>query len=310
MTISTTPRKPARKPMTRAKQPQLKPVIPVETEDYREVFEVQLPLIRAAKKGDPEALVQLEVLSRNLRRSKAQRFLPNRPDLHEDAIQSAWTGVLNALRKWDESWRRLFLAYAHWDISEAIREFKYEMELTVCRPTHMHRKLSKLTKYNTSDVDELAELSGLTSESVKGIMAIKHGDVSLHQYKLDHEEDIGNRFIMEQDSDEATPVQALDQADLLKLLDDAMGILDEREAHVVMLYYHTDSTFGQIAETMNLTRQRVEQINASAIQKLQRYFLTRDPDLVIALKHQKALGTKRGGREALGAGRNLMAALA
>ena len=154
-----------------------------QTASYKALFEEQLPLITAAKKGEPEALAQLEKLSRQLRRAKAHKFLPNRPDLHEDAVQAAWTGVLNSLRKWDPSWKRLFLAFAHWDISEAIREFKYQMELTVSRPTHMHRKLAKLAKFDTSDIDELAHLTGLPQNSVKGIMAIKHGDVSLHECK-------------------------------------------------------------------------------------------------------------------------------
>ena len=83
------------------------------------------------------------------------------------------TGVLTALRKWSPSWNRLFLAFAHWDISEAIREFKYQMELTVSRPTHMHRKLAKLKGefvwHHHEDEDELFLV-------VKGRLTIKLRD--------------------------------------------------------------------------------------------------------------------------------------
>ncbi|MFZ5807212.1 MAG: sigma-70 family RNA polymerase sigma factor [Verrucomicrobiota bacterium] len=259
-----------------------------ETRSYKALFEEQLPLIFAAKRGDPEALEQLERMSRHLRRSKAQKFLPNRHDLHEDAMQAAWTGVLNSLRKWDPSWKRLFLAYAHWDISEAIRQFKYEMELTVSRPTHMYRKLAKLTKFGTSDVDELSRLTGLSSESVKGIMAIKQGDLPLHQFKTDSDEEIDDSYSLAPNNDmPPCPLKEMDKADFKRLLDQAMSVLDEKEAHVILLYYHTDSTFGQIAETMNLTRQRVEQININALLKLQKFFIKKDPALAISIKKGK-----------------------
>ena len=94
--------------------------------------------------------------------------------------------------------------------------------------------------------------------------------------------DLSTNFVVPEESEENGPSGALkeiDRSDLSKILGKAMGILDEREAHVILLYYHTDSTFGQIAETMSLTRQRVEQINLSALTKLQKFFLKKDPGL-------------------------------
>lgn len=259
-----------------------------QTSSYKELFEEQLPLIMAAKRGDSKALSELEEISRHLRYSKAQKFLPNRPDLHKDAMQAAWAGVLNSLRKWDPAWKRLFLAYAHWDISESIRQFKYEMELTVSRPTHMHRKLAKLTKFDTSDLLELASLSGLSLDSVQDIMAIKHGDISLHQLKSEYDEEMGDSMFANQGNiSPYCPLKEMDKADLKRLLDQAMAVLDEKESHVVSLYYHTDSTFGQIAETMNLTRQRVEQINLTALTKMQKFFIKKDPTLTTIIRQGK-----------------------
>lgn len=264
-----------------------------QTDSYKDLFEEQLPLIFAAKNGDAKALAKLEEMSRQLRFSKAQKFLPNRPDLHRDAMQAAWAGVLNSLRKWHPSWKRLFLAYAHWDISESIRQFKYEMELTVCRPTHMYRKLAKLTKFETSDLLELASLSGLPLDSVQDIMAIKHGDVSLQQLKSENDEEMGDAMFANQGTvSPYCPLKELDKADLKRLLDQAMTVLDEKEAHVVSLYYHTDSTFCQIAETMNLTRQRVEQINLNALTKMQKFFIKKDPTLTAIIRQGKISSPK------------------
>lgn len=275
-------------PLSRSRHPgkNLRPasaVHPPEEEQYAEAFEEQLPVILAAQKGESWALGKLDVLSHPLRRSKAQRFLPGRPDLHEDAIQAAWLGVLKALRKWNGTRNRLFLAYAHWDISEAVRDFKYEMELTVPRPAHLHRKLSRLTKFHTSDVGELSQLSGLSSESIQGIMALKHGDLSFQRLCPDQDEEMGLPFLQELETDE-TPSRALHRAELLHLLEEGMTFLSDRELHIVNLYYREESTFGQIAATLHLTRQRVEQINAAALQKLRRYFLQRDPHLPVVVK--------------------------
>ena len=271
-------------------------IYPAET--YQAMFDEQLPLITAAKKGDPQALAKLEQMSRPLRRSKAQKFLPNRPDLHEDAAQAAWKGVLNSLRKWSPAWQRLFLAYAHWDVSEAIREFKYQMELTVSRPTHMHRKLAKLTKYNTTDAGELSQLSGLTLSAVKNILAIKQGDLSLQQLQTENENGGGAKYFNSH-LRASPPTKEIDSAELQKLLKKALNTLNEREVRIITLYYHTDSTFGQIAQTMNLTRQRVEQINLSALLKLQKFFLKKDPALAGSISRPKTNPKKRRAKNLL-----------
>jgi RNA polymerase sigma factor (sigma-70 family) len=260
---------------------------------YQAMFEEQLPIIKAAKKGNPQALIKVEEMSRFLRRSKTQKFLPNRPDLHEDAMQAAWTGVLNALRKWDASWGRLFLAYAHWDIAEAIRKFKYEMESTVTRPTHVHRKLAKLAQFDTYNVDELSELSGITARNVRNAMAIRQGDISLHQAQFESEEDIGSSYAIENHTIENEPSHSMNRGDMVGILQQAMRTLDERELHILTLHYTTDATFGEIAETMNVTRQRVEQINGLAIEKLRRFFANKDPELGIKFEKKPMPKTRR-----------------
>lgn len=256
----------------------------IRTETYDEMFQEQLPLIRKAQKGDAVALAKLEIMSRSLRRSKAQKFLPNRPDLYEDAMQAGWTGILNALKKWDAKWGRLFLAYAHWDISEAIRSFKYEMELTVARPIHMHRKLAKLSKFHTYDTNELESLSGMSGRAINGIMAMRQGDVSLQEIQFEGDEDLGARISALQTNQEDSPLFAVDQAEILKMLEGAIAQLDPKEAYVVKLYYENDTTFSEIAETMNLTRQRVEQINTMALNHIRKMLSQKLPELKKAIK--------------------------
>ena len=69
-------------------------------------------------------------------------------------------------------------------------------------------------------------------------------------------------------SEDLTPEKKVIKTELREMLKKSIDVLSERERLVVTLYYYEELTLSEIAEVLNVSLQRVSQINSKAIMKL------------------------------------------
>jgi RNA polymerase sigma factor for flagellar operon FliA len=71
-----------------------------------------------------------------------------------------------------------------------------------------------------------------------------------------------------QDTSSPSPQQSLDEAEMRRLLREAIGRLNDREQQVLALYYFEGMTLGQVGEVMGVTESRICQIHTKAVLRL------------------------------------------
>ena len=121
------------------------------------------------------------------------------------------------------------------------------------------------------DVEQIAKEVGLTIDKVKQVIKITKEPVSLDA-PIGNEDD-GKFGDFVADTSAPTPVDNIMHDDLLGQIDQILGQLNEREQAVVRMRFglledRSDRTLEEIGNTLSVTRERVRQIESSAIKKL------------------------------------------
>jgi len=236
---------------------------------------------KARKHFDIYESVKRQLSSGNLRLvvSIAKKYR-NRGLSFLDLIQEGNTGLMRAVDKYEYRRGFKFSTYATWWIRQAITRAIADQARTIRIPVHMIDVLSKLRqaqKKLTQELrrepsyEELSEFTEISIEEVRRVMDIGRHPVSLDRPVGEGEDSSFGEFIESSDSD--NPVRCAGNGMLRRKIEELLQTLTFREREIIRLRYGLvdgySYTLEEVGRIFKVTRERVRQIEAKAVQKLQ-----------------------------------------
>jgi RNA polymerase primary sigma factor len=240
----------------------------------------ELELAKRMAEGDQAA--KDAMISANLRLvvSIAKKYV-GRGMLFLDLIQEGNVGLMKAADKFDYTKGFKFSTYATWWIRQAITRAIADQAKTIRIPVHMVEAINKVTRVQRRLVQEIGrvptsaeiaeQIDGMTAEKVDSVLQYSMDTVSLETPIGDDGASSLGDFI--EDKDAITPSDSANRNLLRGELERAMSELTPREAEVIRLRYGFDDgqprTLEEVGREFHVTRERIRQIEAKGLRKLQ-----------------------------------------
>jgi len=197
-----------------------------------------------------------------------------------DLIQEGNTGLMRAVDKYEYRRGFKFSTYATWWIRQAITRAIADQARTIRIPVHMIDVLSKLrnvekrltqTMGREPSMEEIAEHSGVEVGEVQRVLDIGRNPVSLDRPVGESDDTSFGEFIEDSTSD--NPMKNASHGILRQKIDSLLKTLTYREREIIRLRYGLGDgytyTLEEVGRIFRVTRERVRQIEAKAVKKLQ-----------------------------------------
>jgi RNA polymerase primary sigma factor len=197
-----------------------------------------------------------------------------------DLIQEGNTGLMRAVDKYEYRRGYKFSTYATWWIRQAITRAIADQARTIRIPVHMIETMSKLRNVSKKllqemgrepSIEETAKAAGISVEETRRVLKISRHPISLDRPVGESEDSYFGEFI--EDDGAESPVSAATQEMLKDKIDQVLKTLTYREREIIKLRYGLGDgytyTLEEVGRIFKVTRERVRQIEAKAVRKLQ-----------------------------------------
>jgi len=253
-----------------------------ETDELRK----RLILIRQRLRDYEEAKRKLSNGNLRLVVSIAKNYR-NRGLSFLDLIQEGNTGLMKAVEKYEYRRGFKFGTYGTWWIRQAITRSVADQARTIRIPVHMIATITSLRKARWElfqktgrepGIEEVAEIAGVPLDEAQRVLKISKLPASIDRPIGDGEDATLGGFIQDESSDR--PDLSATSLMLKDKIGDVLKTLTYREQEILKLRFGLGSgatyTLEEVGKRFKITRERVRQIEAKAVRKLQHPIRSRE----------------------------------
>jgi len=197
-----------------------------------------------------------------------------------DIIQEGNTGLMRAVDKYEYRRGYKFSTYATWWIRQAITRAIADHARTIRIPVHMIETMSRLRNIakqllqelgREPTIEEIARQAKMPVGEARRVLEISRHPISLERPVGESEDSFFGDFI--EDEGTESPAQTASQEMLKDRIEQVLKTLTYREREIIKLRYGIGDgytyTLEEVGKIFKVTRERVRQVEAKAIRKLQ-----------------------------------------
>jgi len=197
-----------------------------------------------------------------------------------DIIQEGNSGLMRAVDKYEYRRGYKFSTYATWWIRQAITRAIADHARTIRIPVHMIETMSRLRNASRTlhqklgrepAIEEMAEEANMSLTEARRVLKMSKHPISLDRPIGESEDSYFGDFIEDEAID--SPVMSASQEMLRERIDIVLKTLSYREREIIKLRYGIGDgytyTLEEVGRIFKVTRERVRQVEAKAIRKLQ-----------------------------------------
>ena len=243
------------------------------------LFQEALETIRVAEKQISSGKTLMAEANLRLVVSVAKNYT-NKGVHFLDLIQEGNIGLMRAVDKFEYRRGYKFSTYATWWIRQGITRAIAEQPDTIRKPVHVYERMQKLKKVSrqlmhhlgrTPSLEELATKSGFPIAKVQDIIESYQQPISVDSPLEEGGETQFGEFI--EDEGAISPLQISERQSSNEAISRLLRALTPKEELVIRrrfgIGYDEDSTLEDIGKTLGVTRERIRQVEAHALKKLQ-----------------------------------------
>lgn len=241
--------------------------------------ESEITLAKQIESGDENAREKMTNSNLRLVVSVAKKYVQSSNMTFLDLIQEGNIGLMKAVEKYDYTKGYKFSTYAMWWIRQSITRAIADQSRIIRIPVHMKEQMNKISKamrkYATDNgrepsVRELCEYLDMKEDKLQEILKLYGDTVSLDTPVGEEDDSVLIDFV----ADNNTPEQfeTVEKIMLGEQLDELLGELSDREQRVIRLRFGFEDgriwTLEEVGQEYNVTRERIRQIEARAINRI------------------------------------------